>query len=216
MVRVQQLTAEVLLSDPRRGPAVPNRDGTHALYTVSAHVLGGKTRQEVRILNIETGKSTQLSSDPLVHDALWIPSAKLDIIYLRSAETGRTQVLVASAADVSAEHYLAAEIDAPVSNLKLRALDNGSVAFVVTALVGESGLYNQEAAQRGSTARVFDTEIPIVESLPSYLGHLRMLTGACSGMPRAGPTDAASGTTSWRFATVAGSFKGSSSICLTT
>ncbi|ETS03514.1 alpha/beta-hydrolase [Trichoderma reesei RUT C-30] len=161
MVRVQQLTAEVLLSDPRRGPAVPNRDGTHALYTVSAHVLGGKTRQEVRILNIETGKSTQLSSDPLVHDALWIPSAKLDIIYLRSAETGRTQVLVASAADVSAEHYLAAEIDAPVSNLKLRALDNGSVAFVVTALVGESGLYNQEAAQRGSTARVFDTEIPI-------------------------------------------------------
>ncbi|KAH0497248.1 hypothetical protein TgHK011_004568 [Trichoderma gracile] len=161
MVRVQKLTAEVLLSDPRRGPAVPNRDGTHALYTVSTHILGGKTNQEFRIYHIESGKSTKLSSDVGVHDALWIPSTKLDIIYLQSAEHGRTQVLVASAADLSAEHYLAAEIDAPVSNLKLRALDNGSVAFVVTALVGESGLYNEEAALRGSTARVFDTEIPI-------------------------------------------------------
>ncbi|PTB80119.1 alpha/beta-hydrolase [Trichoderma longibrachiatum ATCC 18648] len=161
MVRVQKLTPEVLLSEPKRGPAVPNRDGTHALYTVSTHILGGKTNQEFRIHHIETGNSTKLSSDAGVHDALWIPSTKLDIIYLQSAENGRTQVRVASAVDASAEHYLAAEIDAPVSDLKLRALDNGSVAFVVTALVCESALYNQEAAQRGSTARVYDAEVPI-------------------------------------------------------
>lgn len=214
MVRVQKLTAEVLLSDPRRGPAVPNREGTHALYTVSTHILGGKAKQELRILNIETGKSTQLSSDPRVHNALWVPSTKLDVIYLQSAENGRTQVLVASAADVSAEHYLAAEIDAPVSNLKLRALDNGSVAFVVTALVGEAGLYNQEAAQRGSTARVYAAEVPIVESPPGFLDNLRMLTSAHSGMPHVGPTDAASGITSLHFATAAGSFKGSFSTWL--
>ncbi|KAL6871324.1 alpha/beta-hydrolase [Trichoderma novae-zelandiae] len=161
MVRVQKLTAEVLLSDPRRGPAVPNRDGTHALYTISTHTPSGKAKQEFRILDIQTGNSTELSSDPRVHDARWIPSTRLDVLYLQSAENGRTQVRVASAADVSAEHYLAAEIDAPVSNLKLRALDNGSVAFVATALVGDSGLYNQEAAQRGSTARIYDSEIPI-------------------------------------------------------
>lgn len=162
MVRVQKLTPEVLLSDPRRGPAVPNRDGTHALYTVSAHVLGDRTTHEVRILNIKTGNSTRLSNDPRVHDAVWIPGTELDILYLRSAEKGRTQVMVASAGDVSAEHYMAAEIDAPVSNLKLKELADGSVAFVVTGLVGDSGLYNQEAVQRGSTARIYDAEIPIV------------------------------------------------------
>ncbi|KAL7947812.1 Alpha/Beta hydrolase protein [Trichoderma barbatum] len=161
MVRVQKLTADVLLSDPRRGPAVPNRDGTHALYTVSAHILGDKTTHEFRVLDIKTGNSTQLSNDSRVHDAVWIPTTQLDVLYLRSADKGRTQVMVVSAGDVAGEHYLAAEIDAPVSNLKLKALDNGSVAFVVTGLVGDSGLYNQEAAQRGSTARVYDAEIPI-------------------------------------------------------
>ncbi|KAL7938345.1 Alpha/Beta hydrolase protein [Trichoderma chlorosporum] len=161
MVRVQKLTPEALLSDSRRGPAVPNTDGTHAIYTVSAHILGDRATHEFRILDIKTGNSTRLSDDPGVHDAVWIPGTQFDILYLRSAAMGRTQVMVASAEDVSAEHYLAAEIDAPVSNLKLKELVYGSVAFVVTGLVGDSGLYNQEAVQRGSTARVYDAEIPI-------------------------------------------------------
>ncbi|GFP53081.1 dipeptidyl-peptidase 5 [Trichoderma asperellum] len=153
MVRVQKLTAEALLSDPRRSPAVPNRDGTHALYTVSTHILGDKTTHELRVFNLQTGNSKQISNDAGVHDAMWIPTTELDVIYLRSVDKGRTQVMVAYAGDVSVEHYLAAEIDAPVSNLKLKELSNGNVAFVVTGLVGDTGLYNQEVAQKGSSAR---------------------------------------------------------------
>lgn len=163
MVRVQKLTAEALLSDPRRSPAVPNRDGTHALYTVSTHILGDKTTHELRVFNLQTGNSKQISNDAGVHDAMWIPTTELDVIYLRFVDKGRTQVMVAYAGDVSVEHYLAAEIDAPVSNLKLKELSNGNVAFVVTGLVGDTGLYNQEVAQKGSSARLYDTEIPIVE-----------------------------------------------------
>ncbi|UKZ84724.1 uncharacterized protein TrAFT101_000621 [Trichoderma asperellum] len=161
MVRVQKLTAEALLSDPRRSPAVPNRDGTHALYTVSTHILGDKTTHELRVFNLQTGNSKQISNDAGVHDAMWIPTTELDVIYLRFVDKGRTQVMVAYAGDVSVEHYLAAEIDAPVSNLKLKELSNGNVAFVVTGLVGDTGLYNQEVAQKGSSARLYDTEIPI-------------------------------------------------------
>ncbi|KAM0255618.1 hypothetical protein ACHAQJ_005543 [Trichoderma viride] len=153
MVRVQKLTAEALLSDPRRGPAVPNKDGTHALYTVTTHILGDKTTHELRVLDIQTGNSKQISNDSRVHDAMWIPTTELHVIYLRSADKGQTQVMVAFAGDVSVEHYVAAEIDAPVSNLKLKELSSGSVAFVVTGLVDDGGLYNQEAAQKGSTAR---------------------------------------------------------------
>ncbi|UKZ60698.1 uncharacterized protein TrAtP1_001968 [Trichoderma atroviride] len=161
MVRVQKLTAEALLSDPRRSPAVPSRDGTHALYTVSTHILGDKTTQELRVVNLQTGNSKQISNDSGVHDAMWIPTTELHVIYLRSVEQGRTQVMVAYAGDVSVEHYRAAEIDAPVSNLKLKELSSGSIAFVVTGLVGDAGLYNQEVAQKGSSARLYDTEIPI-------------------------------------------------------
>jgi hypothetical protein len=165
MVRIQKLTAEALLSDPRRSPAVPSRDGTHALYTVSKHILGDKTTQELRVLNLQTGGSLQISNDSGVHDAMWIPNTELDVIYLQSVDKGRTQVMVAYAGDVSVEHYMAAEIDAPVSNLKLKELSSGGVAFVVTGLVGDTGLYNQEVAQKGSSARLYDTEIPIVELL---------------------------------------------------
>ncbi|KAL7919544.1 Alpha/Beta hydrolase protein [Trichoderma austrokoningii] len=161
MVRVQQLTAEALLSDPRRSPAVPSRDGTHALYTVSTHILGDKTTQELRVLDLETGNSKQISNDAGVHDARWIPTTELHVVYLLSVDKGRTRVMVAHGGDVSAAHYMAAEIDAPVSNLKLKELSSGSVAFVVTGLVGDAGLYNQEVAQKGSSARLYDTEIPI-------------------------------------------------------
>ncbi|KAH6607273.1 prolyl oligopeptidase [Trichoderma cornu-damae] len=146
MVRVQELTAEALLSEPRRGPAVPNRDGTHALYTVSTHILGDKMTHEIRVLDIQTGSSKLLSNDARVHDAAWIPAAGLDVIYLVSADKGRTRVMIASAGDGDGDeeeeeqqqqqqqHYVAAEIDAPVSNLKLKALSSGGVAFVVTGL----------------------------------------------------------------------------------
>jgi hypothetical protein len=214
MVRVQKLTAEALLSDPRRGPAVPNKDGSHALYTVSTHILGDKTTHELRVLNIQTGNSKQISNDSRIHDAMWIPTTELDIIYLRSVDKGRTQVMVAFAGDVSVEHYVAAEIDAPVSNLKLKALSSESVAFVVTGLVGDAGLYNQEAAQKGSTARLYDAEIPIVK-LPLHPDYsfqfISVLTAPCSGMHPVDRIDAVSGTMSSCYAKAAGRSKVSSS-----
>lgn len=215
MVRVQKLTAEALLSDPRRSPAVPSRDGTHALYTVSTHILGDKTTQELRVLNLQTGNSQQISKDSRVHDALWIPTTELHVIYLRSVEQGRTQVMVAYAGDVSEEHYVAAEIDAPVSNLKLKELSSGSVAFVVTGLVGDTGLYNQEVAQKGSSARLYDTEIPIVEFTPAAPSNwffssslcILTLTALRSGTHLVDRTDAVFGTTSLCSTTAAGHSK---------
>ncbi|UKZ74191.1 hypothetical protein TrVFT333_001850 [Trichoderma virens FT-333] len=161
MVQVQELTPEVLLTEPRRGPAVANIGGTHAIYTVSTHELGDGTTHEFRILELKTGNSTRLSNDPRVHDVVWIPGSEFNILYLRSAEMGRTQIMVADARDPFERHYNAGEIDAPVSNLKLKKLDWQNVAFVVTGLVGDSGLYNQEALQVSSTAKVYDAEIPV-------------------------------------------------------
>ncbi|KND90128.1 Dipeptidyl-peptidase 5 [Tolypocladium ophioglossoides CBS 100239] len=157
MVVVQKLTAEALIGAPRRGPAMPNRDGRLALYSVSTHVFGDGTLNEVRVMDIGTGTSATLSDEEGVHDAVWIPGTCDDVLYLKSSDKGRTQAIVASGRDVAKEHYVAAEFDAPVANLKLKALDDASVAFVVTGLIENGLLYNETIVESNSSARVFDT-----------------------------------------------------------
>ncbi|GJN69705.1 hypothetical protein PLICBS_003755 [Purpureocillium lilacinum] len=160
MVQVQKLTAETLLGAPRRGVAVPNHNGTLALYTLSTHNFDdGKTRKEVRVADLTSDgvPSRQLSDDDKVHDAVWIPGTN-NVVYLKSGDKGATKAFVANAGHVDAEHYVVGEFDAPIANLKLKRLDDGGVVFVVTGLVGPNGeLYNEEAVEKRSTARVFDT-----------------------------------------------------------
>ena len=157
MVQLQKLTPGTLLAAPRRGAAIPNRNGQLALHTVSTHQWGDKTIGEVRVMDLQTCQSSVISSDDKVHDSLWLPGADDDIVYIKSADKGISLVYIASATDLQKEHYLAAEINAPVANLKLKQLDDG-VAFVVTGLVGDDGeLYNEEVVEKKSTGLVYDT-----------------------------------------------------------
>lgn len=171
---MKRLTAETLLAAPRRGDAVPNARGCLALHTLSTHKFGDGTRKEVRIMNLKTGHSSQFSDDENVHDATWIPGTTgEDVVYLRSGgddRKGRTEVVVASAVYVTKEHYTIAEIDAPIADLKLKALGDGSVAFVVTGLVGNDGsLFNDEKVKHRSTGRIYDTPRAVVVSCTGVL-----------------------------------------------
>jgi hypothetical protein len=77
-------------------------------------------------------------------------------LYLKSGDGGVTQVIIANGSLVGRERYVAATLNAPVGNLKLRTIRDG-VAFVVTGLIGPDGtLYNETISERQSTARVFD------------------------------------------------------------
>ncbi|KAK2592115.1 hypothetical protein QQS21_010186 [Conoideocrella luteorostrata] len=157
MVQIVKLTPETLVTAPRRGAAVPNADGTLALFTESTHKIGKGTVAEIRVLNIQTNTSLELTDEDGVHDVQWMPGTRDEIVYLKSGDRGVTQAIVASGHDVKRERYVAAAFSAPVSNLKLKALDDG-VAFVVTGLVGHDGsLYNETTAEKTSTAMVFDT-----------------------------------------------------------
>lgn len=153
-----KLTAEALLSAPRPSPPITNDDGTLGVYTVSTHTFGGETIKEVRVMDMETGSSRQLSADDKIHTVNWIPGSLEEVVYLRTEEKGRTKVFVANARHVSRQRYEIAELDAPIANVKLEQLDGELVAFVFTGLVGPDGnLFNDEAVERKSTARVFDT-----------------------------------------------------------
>lgn len=156
MVQVHKLTAETLLGAPRRSAATPNHNGQLALYNVSTHRFGDKTVKEVRVMDLKTRQSFQISDDDKVHDAVWIPGTDY-ILYLKSGDKGRTQAVVVNGVDRSSEQSTVAEFDAPIQNLKLKRLDDGSFVFMVTGQVGNDGLlYNEEAHDRPSTGRVID------------------------------------------------------------
>lgn len=125
-------------------------------------------------MNIKSGASRQIAADgDDVIDFAWIPNTSDgDILFLKKGEKGRTRVIVAASLQkVQFEPYQIAEFDAPVSDLRLEPLDDGSVAFLVSGLVASDGLlYNSEFEDKRSTARVFDTvEVRSVGHTPHEL-----------------------------------------------
>jgi hypothetical protein len=163
MVVTQRLTPETFLSAPRRGPAVPNHDGSLALHTVSTHTFGKGTLKEVRVMDLRDGVTWQLSQDDKVHDANWIPGDETNVVlWLKDCDEGRTQLVVTGGTDISQaepEQYVAGEIEAPLKLMKLARLDDGSIALAVVGQEGKDGkLFNEQTAEKSaSTARVYDT-----------------------------------------------------------
>jgi dipeptidyl aminopeptidase/acylaminoacyl peptidase len=95
-------TPEVLISAPRRSPAIPNSSGTLALFTTSTYSFETHSKsQELRVLDIKTGQSTVLTSESGVSDPTWVPNGDSEdegiVLWLQGAEKGVTKLIVADA-----------------------------------------------------------------------------------------------------------------------
>ncbi|SPN99871.1 related to secreted dipeptidyl-peptidase V precursor [Cephalotrichum gorgonifer] len=154
----QKFTPEVMLAAPRRSPAVPNHNGTLALYTVSTYdFVEGKQTKELKVMNIETSASDVLSNDENVSEALWLPAGN-GVLCLVKGGQGTTRLVVYNADQPDGEGYVIAEFAGPLTGMKLKRLDGGSVAFAAVGLLGDDGkLFNDVVEKKRSTARVFDT-----------------------------------------------------------
>lgn len=174
MVIVPKFTPEILISAPRRAPAVPNRHGTLALFAQSTHTIGEeKTLKEVRVMKVESGESQQLTADEKVHDFVWFPdsSSSTSVVWLKKGDDGVTSIEMVDAAKPSEPAVKLDVIEAPMDNLKLKALKDGSVAFVVTGLADDDGeLYNPEKHKKLSSIRIHDEyDVRIVSALVNFL-----------------------------------------------
>lgn len=192
MVVYHRLTAESFIEVPKRSPVVPDYNGEFGLYTVSTHKVGRGTTKEVRVMEFATKQSTKLSDDPNVHDARWIPGTN-DIVYLKSRENGRTRVYHVKG--FGTEHIRLGEFDAALSNLKLKALDDGTVVFMVAGLADADGiLYNEAAQSKPDSGRLFKTYNVRMVSIDG-LGQLNHDIDPVSGTSCIANSDLASGTT---------------------
>jgi dipeptidyl aminopeptidase/acylaminoacyl peptidase len=159
IIKAQKFTPEVLLSAPRRGPAVPNHDGSLALFAVSTYSFETKkTAKEIRVLDIKTGTSALFTDDETAHDVNWLGDGTNAIIWLQSGAKGITSLMVGDGEDPSKASYTADVILAPFCDLKLKALDDRTIACVMSGKATTEGkLYNEETAEKSpSTARIYD------------------------------------------------------------
>jgi len=97
MTRVAtKFTPEVLLSAPRRSPAVPNPSGTRALFSISTYSFEHhKKTAQIRVLDTDSGHSSLLVQDLNASEPVWLSDD--EVLYLKSGEKGATTLVVHSA-----------------------------------------------------------------------------------------------------------------------
>jgi hypothetical protein len=83
----------LLIEAPRRSPAVPNEQGTHALFTVSTFSIEADSLiNEIKIIDLQSREITLFSDDKTVQEPQWFLDNK--VLWLKAGEGGITEVWV--------------------------------------------------------------------------------------------------------------------------
>ncbi|KAI1469941.1 dipeptidyl peptidase [Daldinia caldariorum] len=154
-VMATKFTPEVLLSAPRRSPAVPNSTGTLALFTVSQYSFESHSKDyAIKVLDIRSRQSTQLFDNPDYTEPTWI--SETEFILLRN-QNSKTSLLVADATKPGSEPYEIAAFNTSLYNIKARDIGNGTIAFAATAPATSSGelLNPKDEKEPLSTGKVY-------------------------------------------------------------
>ena len=126
---------------------------TVATYSFESH----KKISEIKVLDIGTGQSTLITNEEKTSEPNWLGKDN-ELLWLKAGEKGATQVIVGGA-DGIGKTYIAGIVPAPVSEVKLKALDDDNVAIAVTGKARPNGsLYNPENdSKKHSTGKIYDS-----------------------------------------------------------
>lgn len=163
----------------RRSAAMPNKQGTKAIYTINTQTPGSHANiTETRIIDLLTGTSTLFSDDPRDTEAKWLGKEDL-VLWLKDVDFGATEFWIADAEDAGqnyvklktlsrrasvgplcaqpASGYCAGRIDAKASHVKLHRLRDqyDDIAIAVACPATSNGsLFNPDT--EGSTSKVYN------------------------------------------------------------
>ena len=151
-------TPEVLLQAPRRSPAIPNPDGTLALFTVSTYSFDEHTKtKEIKVLDLGSLQSTLITNDNKASEPQWLGKGN-DILWLKNGEKGETKLVIGNAKDIGKVQE-AGTVPAPIANVKLHPLEDNTIVIAVSGKATLKGdLFNAELEpKRHSTGVLYDS-----------------------------------------------------------
>lgn len=150
----------VLLSAPRRTAAVPNHDGTLALYGVTTYSFESHSKtSEIRVLDVENGQSRLVSNEEKTSSPNWIGTGN-EILWLKPGKESITEVKIGDATNAG-QSYVAGVVKGPISDVKLKIIDEDRVAIAVVGQAAPNGsLYNKDyGSKKRSSAMLYDSVI---------------------------------------------------------
>ncbi|KAK4196892.1 putative dipeptidyl-peptidase 5 precursor [Triangularia verruculosa] len=154
-IMATRFTPEVMLSAPRRSAAVPNSNGTLALYTVSTYSFEEhKRKSEMRLLTIANGQSTVLVEGGAATEPDWV--GEEEFVWLESkGEKGESELRWG---DVKGNKGTVKVFEGPVGGLKVREVKPGNWVVGFTVVVTPEGkMYNPVTEEKGlSSGRVYE------------------------------------------------------------
>ncbi|KAI9934482.1 hypothetical protein ASPWEDRAFT_175211 [Aspergillus wentii DTO 134E9] len=151
-IRPMKFTPEVLLGAPRRSSAVPNASGTLAVYTQTSYSFESHSKtNEIRVLDIETGRSALVTNDTGASNPQWLDNSD-QLIWLKTKANGNTSFIIGDAREAD-RTYTAGTVPGPVSDLKVTVVEQGKIGFAVAGKANTDGsLFNPHDAKKSLTS----------------------------------------------------------------
>ncbi|KAJ5097615.1 hypothetical protein N7456_008336 [Penicillium angulare] len=145
------LAHRVLLGAPRRSSAIPNAAGTLAVYTQTSYSFESHSKtNEIRVIEIETGRSALITNDPGASNPQWLGTED-QLVWLKTKTNGNTSFIVGDAREAD-KTYTAGTVPGPVSDLKVTIIEPGKIGFAVSGKANPDGsLYNPHDAKKSHT-----------------------------------------------------------------
>ncbi|CAG8959070.1 hypothetical protein HYFRA_00012851 [Hymenoscyphus fraxineus] len=150
-------TPEAMLGVSRRSGAIPNAEGTLAIYTANQYNFTTHTRSyEVSVYDLMTGVTTLFSNSSAASNPVWLGEGS-KIVWFQSEDDGSTSVLLGDALLPGAEPITAGSIPGSADGLKIVKTGPGNygVAFFGSASPNGS-IYNSNLQEtRLSSGRMY-------------------------------------------------------------
>ncbi|KAJ5171894.1 hypothetical protein N7492_004487 [Penicillium capsulatum] len=160
---VVALTPEQLISAPRRSEAIPNPSGNVALFSTSQYSFEShRSTKWWSLIDLETGKVSQLTNDSNVSEVVWLGSNDSGLLYINGTNPdvpGGVELWISDTAHFAQSRYKAASLPASLSGLKIANVESGDIHFLVYGQsYGNGTAYNEDVAVKPhSTARIYDS-----------------------------------------------------------
>ncbi|KAJ5218243.1 uncharacterized protein N7498_000342 [Penicillium cinerascens] len=167
-IRPMKFTPEVLLGAPRRSSAAPNAAGSLAVYTQTSYSFESHSKtNEIRVLDIESGRSALITNDPGASNPQWLGAGD-QLVWLKTKANGNTSFIIGDARAVD-KTYTAGTVPGPVSDLKVTVIEPGKIGFAVSGKANPDGsLYNPHDAKKPYTSGRLYTSL-FVRHWDSYI-----------------------------------------------
>ncbi|KAK9856379.1 hypothetical protein MYU51_001249 [Penicillium brevicompactum] len=163
VVSAVALTPKELIAAPRRSDAVPNPSGEVALFSTSEYSWDTHaTSSWWSLLDLKTGKVTQLTNDSNVSELIWSGTSDSGLLYINGTNAeipGGVEIWVSDTSSFAKSAYKAASLPAPLSGLKTATTKSGDINFLVYGESYANGTaYNEELSVTPlSSARIYDS-----------------------------------------------------------